>query len=425
MYFVNTIALVMLQECERYRGSVSGKITSYFVCYGNNETMAVFKNMAEKRSSGKPAQEDRTEEELQLDIDELMADLEEMMAIYQSRRSMAFASNLQELEIGRYDLFLPVVSCRTCLVSWTPEVQWGGKNQTGAGTTLGEEVEQVNSFLSRVALTTKYMSKAGKKPAQILQTSKEVKEDIEAIKKSTGKSDEELQQWVTDVKQWAVDTPDDLSTDDPVRLQHLIESLFLGIQQKKRDLYRVTDRNKQRHKIRRRIAEDKIKLSDAISQYNDLSTSTESVDSVEDLLVSESPIWPWDSELDTSLGMKKKVFDKVMQLERLIEEEAILLREMKQHWNHLTRTCKALRDQAGVISEDLAANSYPSGVSDQAYHGLHSAVLQKLEELKTELLAVKETYHQIVVGHHGTVVEEENEDPYEDVSTDASTDDEL
>lgn len=41
-------------------------------------------------------------------------------------------------------------------------VQWGGKNQTGAGTTIGEEVEQVNSFLSRVALTTKYMSKAGK-----------------------------------------------------------------------------------------------------------------------------------------------------------------------------------------------------------------------------------------------------------------------
>ncbi|XP_059378247.1 uncharacterized protein LOC132114148 [Carassius carassius] len=42
------------------------------------------------------------------------------------------------------------------------EVQWGGKNQTGAGTTIGEEVEQVNSFLSRVALTTKYMSKAAR-----------------------------------------------------------------------------------------------------------------------------------------------------------------------------------------------------------------------------------------------------------------------
>lgn len=71
---------------------------------------------------------------------------------------------------------------------------------------------------------------------------------------------------------------------------------------------------------------------------------------------------------------------------------------------------------------------YPSGLSGQAYHGLHSAVLQKCEELKTDLVAVKETYSQIVVnGNGGTVVEEEDddEDPYEHVSTDASTDDEL
>ncbi|KAJ8262138.1 hypothetical protein GJAV_G00162820 [Gymnothorax javanicus] len=41
------------------------------------------------------------------------------------------------------------------------EIKWSGRNQEGAGTTAGEEVEQVNSFLSRCALTTKYMSKAG------------------------------------------------------------------------------------------------------------------------------------------------------------------------------------------------------------------------------------------------------------------------
>ncbi|XP_034546316.1 uncharacterized protein LOC117817673 isoform X2 [Notolabrus celidotus] len=42
------------------------------------------------------------------------------------------------------------------------EVQWGGRNQEGAGMTVGEEVEQVNSFLSRVALTTKYMTKSAR-----------------------------------------------------------------------------------------------------------------------------------------------------------------------------------------------------------------------------------------------------------------------
>lgn len=42
------------------------------------------------------------------------------------------------------------------------QLQWGGRNQEGAGITMGEEVEQVNSFLSRAAICSKYMSKAGK-----------------------------------------------------------------------------------------------------------------------------------------------------------------------------------------------------------------------------------------------------------------------
>ncbi|XP_050957445.1 uncharacterized protein LOC127158330 [Labeo rohita] len=40
-------------------------------------------------------------------------------------------------------------------------VEWSGRNQEGAGTAAGEEEEQVNSYLSRCALTTKFMSKAG------------------------------------------------------------------------------------------------------------------------------------------------------------------------------------------------------------------------------------------------------------------------
>ncbi|KAI7804103.1 hypothetical protein IRJ41_024608 [Triplophysa rosa] len=46
--------------------------------------------------------------------------------------------------------------------SWKCEVKYGGAYQEGAGSTIGEEVEQVNSFLSRIAITTKYMSKSGR-----------------------------------------------------------------------------------------------------------------------------------------------------------------------------------------------------------------------------------------------------------------------
>ncbi|KAA8577529.1 hypothetical protein FQN60_009344, partial [Etheostoma spectabile] len=35
-------------------------------------------------------------------------------------------------------------------------VKWSGTNQEGAGKTLGEEVEQCNAFLSRIAVTTKH-----------------------------------------------------------------------------------------------------------------------------------------------------------------------------------------------------------------------------------------------------------------------------
>lgn len=62
-------------------------------------------------------------------------------------------------------------------------------------------------------------------------------------------------------------------------------------------------------------------------------------------------------EQDTSLAMKKQVFDKLMLLERLTEEEAILVVEMKQHWNNLLTTCRALKDQAGVLSDDIATQS--------------------------------------------------------------------
>ncbi|XP_028420754.1 uncharacterized protein LOC114546243 [Perca flavescens] len=46
--------------------------------------------------------------------------------------------------------------------TWTCELKWGGRTQEGAGNTIGEEVEQVNSFLSRAAMSTKYMSKGAR-----------------------------------------------------------------------------------------------------------------------------------------------------------------------------------------------------------------------------------------------------------------------
>lgn len=57
-----------------------------------------------------------------------------------------------------------------CMFPWTQinrlhcmflkcQIKWGGGNQDGAGSTLGEEVEMVNSFLSRTAIITSSWAK--------------------------------------------------------------------------------------------------------------------------------------------------------------------------------------------------------------------------------------------------------------------------
>lgn len=63
-------------------------------------------------------------------------------------------------ELTKMKPFLSVMHARAHATKC--EIKWSGRNQEGAGTTAGEEVEQVNSYLSRCALTTKYMSKAAR-----------------------------------------------------------------------------------------------------------------------------------------------------------------------------------------------------------------------------------------------------------------------
>ena len=44
----------------------------------------------------------------------------------------------------------------------TLQIKWGGRWQDGSGAVTGEEMEQVNSYISTAGLTTKTMSKHGK-----------------------------------------------------------------------------------------------------------------------------------------------------------------------------------------------------------------------------------------------------------------------
>ncbi|KAK0145377.1 hypothetical protein N1851_015723 [Merluccius polli] len=110
------------------------------------------------------------------------------------------------------------------------EILHGGRNQGGAGCTLGEEVEQVNSFLSRLAFNTKFMCKAGRTSTLTLQSivwnkqkvdslshylcarfvktqkkHKEALDSLTSLQAELGIDENRLHQCVLDVERWAKD----------------------------------------------------------------------------------------------------------------------------------------------------------------------------------------------------------------------------
>ncbi|XP_059361770.1 uncharacterized protein LOC132099398 [Carassius carassius] len=165
------------------------------------------------------------------------------------------------------------------------EVEWGGRNQEGAGLTVGEEVEAVNLFMFRAALTTKYMTKSARtdmitihvrgwnlrkklnlhnylaqRYVKTLQRTAEVAGEIEMTKSHLNKTSEDLQQWVTDVQLWA-----------------------------------ASNSNKDRRRKRSAIAKEKSKLEEAITSYNALVSNAEAVDPADTLLAQDFSIWPWET----------------------------------------------------------------------------------------------------------------------------------
>ncbi|XP_039898979.1 uncharacterized protein LOC120740587 [Simochromis diagramma] len=177
--------------------------------------------------------------------------------------------------------------------TWKCEIKWGGAFQDGAGSTVGEEVEQVNSFLSRAAITTKYMSKAGRtdmltllalgwnkrkveqlgrtlsqRYLKIIRILREQVESLHATRNELGVDDDTLQQWVADVQKWAEDS------------------------------------NKRRHRIRKVILVEKKRLAAAVDDHNKFAEPTKQIVSSDALI--QTDIWPWQSTSEPSfVGMSE------------------------------------------------------------------------------------------------------------------------
>ncbi|XP_042604620.1 uncharacterized protein LOC109111702 isoform X4 [Cyprinus carpio] len=199
------------------------------------------------------------------------------------------------------------------------EILWNAGNQEGAGTTLGEEVEKLNSFLSRCALTTKYMSKS-------------VRTDmltVHAIGWNQRKENGLHIAFVFQIQKGNAAA----SSVDARGLQISIEALFVSICQKKHYLYRQNDRNKRRQKIPQKIAKEKKRLLDEIQRYN------QQPDDGVDILA------------------KKKLSDQLMLVLRLTEEKQILVKEMMQHCQYLKDSVAKVQTLIATISDCIKTGS--------------------------------------------------------------------
>ncbi|KAL3966466.1 actin beta/gamma 1 [Sarotherodon galilaeus] len=198
----------------------------------------------------------------------------------------------------------------------------------------------------------------------IIRILREQVESLNATKNELGVDDDTLQQWVADVQKWAEETD---QTDGSLgALQARIEELVVIIRVRTQSLYRQNDSNKRRHRIRKVILDEKKRLAAAVDDYNKLAEPTKQIVSSDALMQTDIWLWQSTSEPAADLQTKRKVFEKVMAVRRLREEEMILCREMWHHWTVLRMRSVVL----GTISSDSSL----VGMSEDAQKGLCSLV---------------------------------------------------
>ncbi|XP_033934384.1 uncharacterized protein [Pseudochaenichthys georgianus] len=284
------------------------------------------------------------------------------------------------------------------------EVRWGGRSQDGAGNTVREEVEQVNSFLSRAALVTKYMTKSGRvnmltqqamdwnrrkrdnlhhvlahRYVKITERAKVEAASFSDFKKEHNLDQETIQQWVYDVRQWAV-TERVYAPGCTEGLRVDIENITVTLLRRKQDLYRQHDSNQARQRKRKRMRELKKKLREKVVQYN-TGVQGEQIDEELACSLTEGYILPWERHANgNTFRLKRSVFDQVMLVRRLEEEQSILVKEMSQHIMFLLKEVEALR---GHTLEGIKTNNF-GDLTEDAAHGLKSVLSRRWHFLKSQ-----------------------------------------
>ncbi|KAI2655906.1 Alanine--tRNA ligase [Labeo rohita] len=171
-------------------------------------------------------------------------------------------------------------------------------------------------------------------------------------------------------------------------LQEEIEGLTVSIKRCTQRLYSQTDSNKRCHSLRHRRNEEKKKLAAAVEDYNRRADPSQKLGPVEDFFTDEAVALPWEIPSSNESGSfltKRKIFDKVMAVRRLEEEKALILKEMKQHWNVLIQKTSKFEELINEITSKFNCQLYYKNV--EAF-GNDSNSAMKCQSLQTSKLHV-------------------------------------
>ncbi|XP_076616610.1 uncharacterized protein LOC143339323 [Chaetodon auriga] len=232
-------------------------------------------------------------------------------------------------------------------------------------------------------------------------------------------SDEMASQWISEVNEWAAgETPNAPHTTEGTtrtELQQSIVGLYLSVRQRKQTLYRQNDSSKLRHRLRRKLGEDKKLLLQAMQRYNSLVSGSAAIDVavVDNAFAGESTVsllWPWEVHGNANITIKKRLYDQVMLTMRLQEEKNILVLEMAQH-------CTWLQKQAEELENKVAEN-------EQGNKGLCCLLKKQLSEVSEQLQVVLQQYKTALGPEASAHLQVEDEDQSALSSPDSSDDEE-
>lgn len=160
-------------------------------------------------------------------------------------------------------------------------------------------------------------------------------------------------------------------------LQQKIEYMSYSINQRLQNIGRLADTSKQRHRLRKKISDEKADLAKLISEYNDLTSTVDKVE-IADTMDNNFPWALPDQFGETPIRAKKQVVEKYLEGKRLREEKVLLEKEMTGFLKFykdtvilglstsIDRLTAVLNESSGEASLDEASTSCTFSLDDSS-----------------------------------------------------------